>query len=88
MEHQDQPTLTSPHAISPDAPTISVQIRPSRIDAEVALGLAAVTTILADGGGRAMALAEAVGAVHVLTPRGSLLSINTPRELQRARSAA
>ncbi len=35
-----------------------------------------------------MALAEAVGAVHVLTPRGSLLNINTPRELQRARSAA
>ncbi len=50
--------------------------------------LAAVTTILADGGRRAMALAEAVGAVHVLTPRGSLLNINTPRELQRARSAA
>ncbi len=41
MEHQDQPTLTSPQAIGPDAPTIAVQIGPSRIDAEVALALVA-----------------------------------------------
>ncbi len=31
MEYQDQPTLTSPHAIGPDAPTISVQIGPMAI---------------------------------------------------------